>query len=144
MKEIQGKFKLKGYSEFFSYPTQSELSEGWDIVKPKKIFIKKFDKETKKTTLKKLFFYNNITLDKLPPKIWRKIKPYSIYNNIFKDDFYKFKVKPTKDDNDIITLYRMIHKKILDREKIKELYESLNKKGFNGWILIKAKKILEN
>ena len=144
MKEIQGKFKLKGYSEFFSYPTQSELSEGWDIVKPKKIFIKKFNKETKKITKKKLIYYNNITLDKLPPKIWRKIKPYSIYNNIFKDDFYKFKVKPTKDDNDIITLYRMIHKIILDKEKIKELYESLKNKGFNGWILIKAKKILEN
>ena len=142
MKEIQGKFKLKGYSEFFSYPTQSELSEGWDIVKPKKIFIKKFDKETKKTALQKLIFYNNITLDKLPPKIWKKMKFYSIYNTIFKDNFYKFKIKQTKYDDNIIKLYHMIHKKILDKEKIKELYESLNKKGFNGWILIKAKKCL--
>lgn len=143
MREIQGRFKLDGYEKPFSYPTQAELSKGWELVKPKKLFIKKFNKETKKTKLERRIFYNEVTLDKLPPKIWKRINPYSVYNCAFNDDFYKFKVKPTKDDDDIITLYRMIHKKILNKEKIKELYESLKKKGFNGWVLIKAKRCLE-
>lgn len=141
MKEIQGKFKINGKT--ITYPSQKELADGWELAKSKKLFIKKVNKETSEVNTFKLCFYNEVTLDKLPPKIWNRVGRFSMYNSVFCDDFYKFKVKPTDDDNDIIMLHHMIHKKMLNKEKIKELYNSLTNKGFNGWVLIKANMCLK-
>ena len=139
MTEIQGKFKVHNDKKYINYPTQVELSQGWEVYKPKKKFVRKINKETKQVKYFKQYFYNEVTLDRLPPKIWNRVNPYSVYGRILNDDFYKFTVKKTDDDLDIIMLHRMIHKQNLDEENIKKLYNSLTEKGYNGWVLIKAK-----
>ena len=36
MTEIQGKFKVHNDKKYINYPTQVELSQGWEVYKPKK------------------------------------------------------------------------------------------------------------
>ena len=48
MTEIQGKFKVYDYKKYITYPTQVELSQGWEVAKSKKILLEKLIKKQNK------------------------------------------------------------------------------------------------
>jgi hypothetical protein len=128
-----------------SYPSQEELADGWELCKTKKYYSEFKDKQTGKKIKVRQIYENYVTLDKLPPKFWRKMCAFTdVYRTCFTDDFYKFYVKETKYDNMIKQLYRELKSRVMDKNIVNELHDSLAEKGYNGWVLIRAKKMLSN
>ena len=113
-------------------PTQQEFSEGWRLVVPRL---------KSKSTLHHFSIY----LSQLPPHLWKYLYTSYSDNNkyykVIKEGVYHYNVKMSKYDNDIKKMYKAIKK--YDNEKVRTIYNSLEKQHIKGCIMLYAKKMLE-
>jgi len=110
----------------FSFLTQEEIAEGWQIFMKKKKYNKHIE--------------TNIYLSELPPHLWNKIN--NTKSNIIIDKIFKYNLITTKYDNKVQELYNEIKLNHKNIEVIKELYKFCLSINISGWIMIRAKEIL--
>ena len=112
----------------FSFLSQEDIAEGW------KIFFKR--KKYKKN------IETNIYLSQLPPHLWDKVNNSN--NNIIVDKIFKYNLIRTQHDDKVLELYNEIKLNYSQRniDLIKELYKYCSSINISGWIMIKAKEIL--
>jgi hypothetical protein len=111
--------------------TQEELSDDWQLVVPC---------QTKKTTIHHFSVY----LSYLPSYLWKYLNKSLIDNKQYKTinyGIYKYSIKISKYDNDIIKLYNLIIKQYSNKNQIKLLYNYLKNKQVNGWVMMRAMKL---
>ena len=138
-----GQFKLDifGKKYLIKALSQSELADDWLQVLPRK---------------RNRRSYFLINLSELPKNLWHRLQP--VYDNklihyLVKEKNYNYKVMVTRHDKKIRELYDLIESEYLDLEKIKSYVEYFNKVTIknsegkdckiNGWVVLKAKKLLK-
>jgi hypothetical protein len=113
--------------------TQEEIADGWKQVLPKA-------HPSVKTHQFKIY------LSQLPPHLWGKIK----WNNdiidtypLIYDRIYKYTVKKTNFDLDILQLYNHINRKYIVYDELKKQVKYLQSNNVKGWLMLKALSILQ-
>jgi hypothetical protein len=113
--------------------TQEEIADGWKQVLPKA-------HPSVKTHQFKIY------LSQLPPHLWGKIK----WNNdiidtypLISDRIYKYTVKKTNFDLDILQLYNHIIHKHIVYDELKNQVKYLQSNNVKGWVMLKALSILQ-
>lgn len=115
-------------------PTQEDYAEGWNLILPR---------ERKNSTTHHFSIY----LSQLPPHLWKLIRAQhneegsDQYAKIF-DNIYHYTVKKAKTDNEVLELYKLVTKQYPDREQVTSLYKSLEQQRVKGWVMIRAKNIM--
>jgi hypothetical protein len=156
------------YMEYMVNPlSQKELAEGWQLVIPQVTYkFRDFSDDQGNVHKKKIYLYDRfkVTLAQLPNHLWVTLK--AIYDDeeyshsVVKDGKYMYIVQPTQVDNEIKELREYITcpvygeiRNITDtfpyvseqiRGRMKELVNILQDNSINGWVFIRAKKILEH
>ena len=107
-----------------------DLANGWIQKNPKH-------------TIDKTYHHFSIKFTELPPNLWNKLK-YNSDNECYdvKDGVYEYSIVKSEFDNDILELYKELFLLIPNINKIKNIYELLKKNNYNGWLLLKAKKLI--
>ncbi len=136
-----GQFKVKvktiddQYEEHIVDPlTQDEYAEGWNLVLPK---------ETKKSTTHHFSIY----LSQLPPHLWHAVRleydheGNEHYSTIF-DNIYNYTVKQSRSDNDVFKLYKLVCQNYPNLQKVEHLYKTLEQQRVKGWVMTRAKSLL--
>jgi hypothetical protein len=136
-----GQFKVKmrtidnEYEEVVVDPlTQDEYAEGWNLVLPR---------ETKKSTTHHFSVY----LSQLPPHLWHTVRTEYTedgneqYATIF-DNIYHYTVKQAKSDKDVFKLYKLVSQPYPDLNNVEKLYKSLEQQRVKGWLMTRAKYLL--
>jgi len=124
------------YKKIYNYEcelqplSQDELAEGWI-------------QKTPTRTIDKIYHHFSIKLTELSPNLWNKLK-YNKDNDCYdvKDGIYEYSIVKSEFDNDIFELYKEIFLLTPNFNKIKEIYELLKHNDYNGWLLLKAKKLI--
>jgi len=117
--------------------TQQDHADDWTLVLPR---------EKKNSTTHHFTVY----LSQLPQHLWNKIRkdPEDNANQryeIIRDNIYYYTIKPASTDNDVLKLYKLVTKQYTnkqDLEHIQELHTSLAKENVKGWVMIRAKNVL--
>tara|TARA_B110000977_G_C10988437_1_gene458914 strand:+ start:234 stop:698 length:465 start_codon:yes stop_codon:yes gene_type:complete len=147
---ISGKFFINGKKHY--YTSQQDLADGWRNVLPSSNFVETSTEEFKditgKTVKKKKFrneeIYNEVTLAQLPPYLFSRVKNCQTNDNIVMDNFFKFRIIRTLQDDLIQELYKLViikYPSSSDKTKMKELVEVLELNDISGWLIIRAKNI---
>jgi hypothetical protein len=136
-----GQFKVKmktvdnQYEEHVVDPlTQDEYADGWNLVLPK---------ETKNSTTHHFSIY----LSQLPPHLWNAVHleydrdGNEHYATIF-DNIYNYTVKQSKTDNDVLRLYKQVSQNYPNLNKVEYLYKTLEQQRVKGWVMTRAKSLL--
>lgn len=115
--------------------TQEELADDWRIVLPG---------AGKKSSIHHFSVY----LSQLPPYLWNLIKTKKDENNeeyyvTIIDNIYHYSIKKSKSDMDVHNLYTEIMRTIPDLAKVSLLVNELEQQRVKGWIMIRAKKMLD-
>jgi hypothetical protein len=119
-----------------SHPTQEELADGWNLVVPK----------VRKDSTQHHF---SIYLSQLPSQYWRFLsmgvdnEGREYYKDI-KDGIYTYSIKMSKYDNEIKELYNHLQKVNYDSRKLKKQYEKLLMNRVKGWVMIRARELLND
>jgi hypothetical protein len=110
--------------------SQSELADDW---------IQKVPKYTKQNTL----HHFSIKLTELPFNLWNKLC-YDEENNFYsvRDGIYEYSIVKTDLDEDMHSLYKEIFSLNPNLTKVRELYNLLKENQFQGWLMLKAKKLI--
>ena len=66
----------------------------------------------------------------------------SIYYNIITDKIYRYSVQRSVNDNNIRELYNNVMKRNFNSNKVKELYDNLKNENVKGWLMIRARNLL--
>lgn len=154
------------YVEYTVNPlTQKELADGWRLVIPQVQYkFRQFKDSQGKVQRKKTYFYDKfkINLAQLPYHLWQKqqgIYEEGVYSHsIVRDGRYMYIVQPTQVDDEIRELRKYItchvHSNIwniydpnpyispANLERMRELVNTLQDNSINGWVLIRAKRLL--
>ncbi len=117
-------------------PTQEDYAEGWNLVLPR---------EHKNSTTHHFSVY----LSQLPPHLWHAVRTVydedgsEQYAKIF-DNIYHYTVKQAKTDSDVFALYNLVTKQhsYLYQEQISKLYKQLEQQRVKGWVMLRAKSIM--
>lgn len=136
-----GQFKVQmrtvdnQYEEFVVDPlTQDEYAEGWNLVLPR---------ETKKSTTHHFSIY----LSQLPPHLWNAVRleqdheGNEHYSTIF-DNIYNYTIKQSKSDDDVLKLYKLVTQNYPNLQKVEYLYKTLEQQRVRGWVMTRAKSLL--
>jgi hypothetical protein len=115
--------------------TQEELSDGWRAVLP----------ASKRGNP---IHHWSVSLAQLPAYLWRD--SFIKYDSegrefipVIRDGIYHYSINRTEYDNQIIELFNEIQKQKVNRAIVKQLVDELDGK-VNGWIMIRAKKLLKD
>lgn len=111
--------------------TEEEKADGWRQVFPSNMKYRKF---------------LQTNLHHLPPHLWEKMKPF--YDNKVlvgykvKDDAMNFFIHIA--DTDVISrdLFKEVNSSNLNIDRVKQLVGTLNDRGIESWLTIKANKII--
>ena len=147
---ISGKFFINGQKHY--YTSQQELAEGWRKVLPSSNFVEIGTEESKdsagKIVKKKKFrneeIYNEVTLAQLPPHLIGKVKSNQTTNNIVMDNFFKFRIVRTLQDDLIQELHKLVKIKcptLSNKNQMNELVEVLELNDISGWLITRAKQL---
>jgi hypothetical protein len=143
--------KIKGEDTVINPLTQKDIAEGWRLVLPKvtstRVVLSYGSRQIIKN--KKNYKIFRINLSQLPEHLWDKLTPkyedcqYS--HSVAKDNMYLYIVKDTPVDKEIRELYNYIfyqsyNKKMLNY--MKNIITLLEDNNISGWVLLKAKMIL--
>ncbi len=139
LKHGQFKVQMKTHDkQTFEYvvnpPTQEDYADGWNLVLPR---------ERKNSTTHHFSVY----LSQLPPHLWNSVRTEynedgsEQYAKIF-DKIYHYTVKQAKTDPDVFELYKLVTKQYPDRDQVAKLYKSLEQQRVKGWVMIRAKNII--
>lgn len=114
--------------------TQEELAEGWRLVLPS-------DKNDA------TIHHFNIYLSQLPWHLWKSLKPlYDEDGNMcyetIRDNIYHYTVKPSKYDDLVLQLYRLVMCNSPIKQTIQKVYNELEQNRVKGWVMLKAKQLL--
>jgi hypothetical protein len=131
--------------------SQTELASDWSLVLPRKKNTKIIVEKNGHNFIKNMnnLIYFKINLSKLPNELWCKLKPVYEENilsyYIVKDRIFYYIVNSTVVDRDIIELREIINSNWYNKkDRIIELLHSLEDNEINGWIVIKAKKLIRD
>lgn len=135
-----GQFKVKFLTEDFKEVehivnplTQEEIAEGWQIKMPH---------AHKDSTIHHFSVY----LSQLPPHLWKSL--YKTYNEdgehyrTIHDGIYQYSIKMSKYDSYLQKLYTLLMLQYPDIDQVSKLYEHLEKQRVKGWIMIRAKNLI--
>lgn len=138
-----GQFKVQIYTNeetvedcIINNLTQEEMADNWQLVLPEK---------QKVTTTHHFSVY----LSQLPPHLWKLLRTNVDANNsehyeTIYDNIYQYSVKMSKFDDDLRALYNLVTASQPDLKQITQLVEELEKQRVKGWLMIRAKKLLDN
>ena len=114
-------------------PSQEELADDWHLVIPQR---------RKNSTVHHLSIY----LSQLPPYLWKSLHTSHTDNTEhyipIDDGIYQYSVKMSKYDDEIQQLYKLVMEQYVDKNKMVQLYNHLEKQRVKGWLMIRAKNIL--
>jgi hypothetical protein len=113
---------------------QKDYVDGWRQVLP----CKKKDSQIS---------HFQITLDKLPPHLWDKVK-HEINDNKYyakiRDKIHEYTIKKTDHDSLIFELYDLLKQQSPNIEQVKEVHRKLQEATFKGsWVMIKADQMIK-
>ena len=119
--------------------SQDELAHGWSLVLPR-------------VNNKSRIHHFKIFLSHLPEHLWDQLhlenknlydkNCTSIYYNIITDKIYRYSVQRSVNDNNIRELYNNVMKRNFNSNKVKELYDNLKNENVKGWLMIRARNLL--
>ena len=119
--------------------SQDELAHGWSLVLPR-------------VNNKSRIHHFKIFLSHLPEHLWNQLhlenknlydkNCTSIYYNIITDKIYRYSVQRSVNDNNIRELYNNVMKRNFNSNKVKELYDNLKNENVKGWLMIRARYLL--
>jgi hypothetical protein len=136
-----GQFKVRMLTKDNQYEdhvvdplSQDDYAEGWNLILPK---------ETKKSTT----HHFNIYLSQLPPHLWHALRleydeeKNESYSTIY-DNIYNYTIKQSKSDADVFKLYNLVIQNYPNLNKVEHLYKTLEQQRVKGWVMIRAKSLL--
>lgn len=109
--------------------SQEEIADGWTLVLPK---------VTKKSTI----HHFNIYLSQLPPHLWRYITGEE--KQEITDKIYKYSIKKSKHDKNVLLLYNLLHSRYLNIQKIEKIFKHLQNSSIKGWVMNKAYNVIQS
>jgi hypothetical protein len=114
-------------------PTQEELADGWRLIVPHR---------SKNSTVHHFSVY----LSQLPPYLWKALcsswTDDTEHYNFIDDGIYQYSVKMSKHDEDIKKLFSHVMKQYPNKSQVAKLYNHLEKQRVKGWLMIRAKNII--
>lgn len=113
--------------------TQKELASGWQQVLPKK-------------NRNSSVHHFSVYLSQLPPYLWSKLCDMNTnpaFYSTIKDNIYHYTVKKSKADDTMQRLNHELFKTYPDVNVISTLYDKLEQQGVKGWLMLKAKHMLQ-
>jgi len=136
-----GQFKVlysndsKFVEQTVNHLTQEEIADGWQLAMPR---LQRYSE----------LHHFSIYLSQLQPHLWPKLVE-THYNGetryeLINDSFYQYTIKPSKNDDKIKKLFELISKSSPDIKLIKPLYKNLEEQRIKGWIMLKAKQLLNS
>jgi hypothetical protein len=115
--------------------TQEDYAEGWRTVLPR-------------PKRGNPIHHWSVTLAQLPAHLWRD--SFSKYDSegkeftpVIRDGIYHYSINKTEYDGQIIALFNEIQNPKINHKVVRQLVDELDTK-VNGWIMIRAKKLLKN
>tara|TARA_B110000908_G_C10265933_1_gene463923 strand:- start:2176 stop:2622 length:447 start_codon:yes stop_codon:yes gene_type:complete len=143
---IRGHFKIKGKKHY--YISQKELADGWRKILPKRnmVPIQEYNNENneneKENKVKEnKIIYNEVTLAQFPPYLYKYLDESK---DIYFDNFFKFRLIKTDQDDLILDLYKKLCKKYPNEKEKNDIYalgQILEINNSSSWITIKASNI---
>ena len=109
--------------------TQEEIADGWTLILPN---------VTKKSTI----HHFNIYLSHLPPHLWRYITGEE--KQEITDKIYKYSIKKSKHNKNVLLLYNLLHSRYLNIQKIENIFKLLQNSSVKGWLMIKAYNVIQS
>lgn len=112
--------------------SQEEIADGWKQVLPKAHL-------TTKTHQFKIY------LSQLPPHLWGKVKWNTDIIDTYpliSDRIYKYTVKKTKYDLEILQLYNHINQKYIIFDTLQKQVNYLQSNHVKGWLIMRALSLL--
>jgi hypothetical protein len=133
MKQLNSEANIVHFDCLVKPLTQEEIADGWIQVLRNK---------------KKVIHHFSIYLSQLPLNLWARVK--KTYTNDNSNDYYKkikdhnyhYSIKFTTNDENILKLYKNIMSITPDLIVINELYKGLDENRVKGWVMIKAKNMI--
>lgn len=132
--------------------TQKELADGWQLVLPhvKSTRIQLSNGNRKFFKYKKNYKIFRIVLSQLPDHLWSRLQTKyedGVYSHsIAKDRIYLYIVKQTPVDPEIRELHQLCTQNMyndLDINRMRELITVLEDNDISGWVLLRAKRIVD-
>lgn len=116
--------------------TQEELADGWKMVLPR-------------PSKNRPVHHYSISLSYLPEHLWKYLKLYTNADGVtqyrvLKDKVYHYSVKHTPYDYLLLNLYKAVTNKTTNHKRIRDLlnYTDLQNYKHNGWLMIRARKMV--
>ena len=112
--------------------SQEDMANGWKLVLPKK---------RKNSSVQ----HYSVYLSQLPSHLWKnmnKLSKSGNYHTIY-DQIFEYNIKPSKHDSEVYELYTLINQDYPDKQRIRTLYNYFEQQRIKGWLITKAKNILE-
>jgi hypothetical protein len=116
--------------------TQEELAEGWKMVLPR-------------PKLDSTIHHFNVYKSQLPFHLWKKLKGFHNEDNEeeysdIRNKIYTYSVKPSKYDDLVTELGRCVLARNPNLSRIRELTNELEQHRVKGWVMIRARTLLES
>lgn len=133
---IRGHFELRTKKGKNYYLNQTDLANNWKQILPMRNLVKSEEKDME---FENKMIYNEVNLAQFPPYMYYKIKSSK---DIYFDNFFKFRLLKTEQDDLIKELYNLIqvdYPNLSQKKQMKELVHILEEYSIEGWVIIKAK-----